>query len=155
MLTIIIKDSKDFGKVDQQGIHTKIESDRDIEEMCYNAERDLFDRAFVYFDGIKSGKISSISRKLLKQLAKYGDIKIQELIPEEEYNLVYTAFTYKQYQKMTTDKDGRHVASYLKKFERAAKLTKSKYLLDLINAGIVKAELVEEILKAKKGLSHG
>jgi len=46
--SITIKNIKDFGTINIQGVHQIVESERDIDNAVYNAERDGFNQIIFY-----------------------------------------------------------------------------------------------------------
>jgi hypothetical protein len=132
MLTAIIKDVSDFGNVGLQGIHQVIENDRDIQNILYNAERDGFDRAFVYIKGWNEGSFDEFEiRGMLQQLEVAGAtvrvrrecLRLMEQIDE--------ILTMKQFQTVHNGS-----LQYRALFERASKVSKKQLVRELTRTGL-------------------
>ncbi len=131
---VIIKDVTDFGNVGLQGIHQVLESDRDVENILYNVDRDGFDRVFAYVRGFDDATFDVCElRHLLGQLeVAGGDIPATNWPCLSIWKSINQALTVKQFRKMN---DG--TLRFDTAFKRALKVSRRKSVRELAHKGLV------------------
>lgn len=133
-LTLIIKDLSEFGQVYLHGVHQVLEDDSDAAEALHKAERDNFDRIFVYVDGWDSGEfdVYEVGSMLWNFPVKpTPDRRINKLKKD-----ICRAVTTKQYASLTTYQGTRGARSFRNFFERALKVSKKSSTRDMAFLGL-------------------
>lgn len=133
-LLICIKDRSEFGRVGLQGIHQILESSNDVENVLYNADRDGFDRAFVYVHGwdegsFDEGEIGELIREFCERGATVGSI---QRTMTDLTSSICEALTWDQYQRVTTSSD-RQYSTF---FQRALKASRRRSIQTMAIKGL-------------------